>query len=246
MLSPARTRPITRPPRPGAPQPTPRRRRTRALWWLRHRSRQVGQTNLASEEAPTQRTGIRPMTGRPRTSRKRRKSLSIFQANVAKTGPAHDCALALADAEQYDIVLLQEPWTAIRDQRCLTKTHPSYDTFSPVSHWTDTDTRPRVMTYVRWRPELLADQFQPAVSRDLLWLTVNEVTVVNVYRQPFHDAALETLLRWSVPPRCLVAGDFNAKHPTWQTGRLEGRGEAIAAWAAENRLALLFALHSRT
>jgi hypothetical protein len=92
------------------------------------------------------------MTGRPWTNRKRRKSLRIFQANVAKTGPAHDCALALADAEQYDVVLLQEPWTALRDERCLTKTHPSYDTFSPVTHWADTDTRPRVMTYVRRGP----------------------------------------------------------------------------------------------
>jgi hypothetical protein len=94
------------------------------------------------------------------------------------------------------------------------------------------------MTYVRRRPDLLSDQFQPAVSRALLWLTVNDVTVVNVCQQLFHDAALETLLRWP-PPRCLVAGDFNVKHPMWQTGRLEGRGEAIAAWAAENRLALL-------
>ena len=49
------------------------------------------------------------MTGRSWTNRKRRKSLRIFQANVAKTGPAHDCALTLADTGQYDVVLLQEP-----------------------------------------------------------------------------------------------------------------------------------------
>ncbi|KJK73723.1 hypothetical protein H634G_11023, partial [Metarhizium anisopliae BRIP 53293] len=34
-------------------------------------------------------------------------------------------------------------------------------------------------------------------------------------------------------------GDFNAKHYSWQTGRLEGRGEDIATWAAENGLILL-------
>ncbi|KID59415.1 reverse transcriptase, partial [Metarhizium hybridum] len=39
--------------------------------------------------------------------------------------------------------------------------------------------------------------------------------------------------------RTLVAGDFNAKHYSWQTGRLEGRGEDIATWAAENSLNLL-------
>ena len=62
---------------------------------------------------------------------------------------------------------------------------------------------------------------------------------MNIYQRPSYDAALKTLLRWPVPPRCLVAGDFNARHPTWQTGRTKGRGEAIAAWATENRLALL-------
>jgi len=36
-----------------------------------------------------------------------------------------------------------------------------------------------------------------------------------------------------------VAGDFNAKHYSWQTGRLAGRGDDIAAWAAESGLGLL-------
>ncbi|KID94004.1 Ribonuclease H-like protein, partial [Metarhizium majus ARSEF 297] len=44
--------------------------------------------------------------------------------------------------------------------------------------------------------------------------------------------SLDVLLRWSAPERTLVAGDFNAKHYSWQTGRLEG-------WAAENGLNLL-------
>jgi ribonuclease HI len=166
-------------------------------------------------------------------------SLRVFQANIGKSSPAHDCALALADTEQYDIVLLQEPWTAIIKDQCLTKTHPSYDTFSPVDHWTNTDTRPRVMSYIRRRPSLLADQVRPATSRDILWLKVNDVTVVNFYRQPGYDTALETLLHWPIPPKCLVAGDFNAKHPAWQTGRPQHRGEAIASWASRNELALL-------
>ena len=51
--------------------------------------------------------------------------------------------------------------------------------------------------------------------------------------------SLDVLLRWSVPERTLVAGDFNAKHYSWQTGRLEGRGEDIATWAAETGLNLL-------
>lgn len=34
-----------------------------------------------------------------------KKALRVFQANVGKISPAHDCALALADSERYDIVL---------------------------------------------------------------------------------------------------------------------------------------------
>ncbi|KAK4065805.1 hypothetical protein Purlil1_14028 [Purpureocillium lilacinum] len=95
------------------------------------------------------------------------------------------------------------------------------------------------MTYVRRRPGLTADQRRPATTRDILWLTINNTTIVNCYRQPDFDAALDILLAWSPPSRCLVAGDFNAKHYSWQTGRLDGRGDDIAHWAAENRLSLL-------
>ncbi|KAM4058241.1 endonuclease-reverse transcriptase domain-containing protein [Hirsutella rhossiliensis] len=153
--------------------------------------------------------------------------------------PAHDCALALADSERYDIVLLQEPWTEAKDGRCLTKTHPAYDTFSPVDSWDDNSTRPRVMTYVRRRPCLMTDQRRPVATRDILWLTINNITVVNFYRQPYYDEALDILLQWTTPGRCLVAGDFNAKHSSWQAGRLDGRGDDIAYWASENGLSLL-------
>lgn len=71
------------------------------------------------------------------------------------------------------------------------------------------------MTYVRRSAGSVADQKRPATARDILWLTVNGLTVVNFYRQPFYDVALETLLRWSATNKCLVSGDFNAKHPSW-------------------------------
>ena len=41
------------------------------------------------------------MTRWPRMNRDGRGSLRIFQANVGKSPPAHDCALALADTEQF-------------------------------------------------------------------------------------------------------------------------------------------------
>ncbi|KAL3954348.1 hypothetical protein ACCO45_009911 [Purpureocillium lilacinum] len=87
-----------------------------------------------------------------------RRTIRVFQANVGKIPPAHDCALALADAEQYDVVLLQGLWTESKEGRCPTKTHSSYDKFTPVDSWINNSTCPRVMTYVRHRPGLTADQ----------------------------------------------------------------------------------------
>ncbi|KJZ70475.1 hypothetical protein HIM_10147 [Hirsutella minnesotensis 3608] len=95
------------------------------------------------------------------------------------------------------------------------------------------------MTYVRRSAGLVANQKRPAATRDILWITVNGVTVVNFYRQPGYDVSLEILLRWNATDKCLVSGDFNAKHPRWQAGRQEHRGEDIAFWAMDNRLSLL-------
>ncbi|KAJ6437095.1 reverse transcriptase [Purpureocillium lavendulum] len=197
------------------------------------------QTCLSFQETTHRPHLTRSMTRYPRPQQNGKKNLRIFQANVGKIPPAHDCALALADADQYDVVLLQEPWTEAKEGRCLTKTHPAYDTFSPVDSWANNSTRPRVMTYVRRRPGLTADQRRPAATRDILWLTINNMTIVNCYRQLDFDRALDILLAWSPPSRCLVVGDFNAKHYSWQTGRLDGRGDDIAHWAAENCLSLL-------
>ncbi|KAL9572136.1 hypothetical protein ACKAV7_003714 [Fusarium commune] len=176
---------------------------------------------------------------RPRARKCEKKTLRVFQANVGKVPPVHDCALALADSERYDIVLLQEPWTTTANSRCLTKTHPAYDTYSPVETWNSNSTRPSVMTYVRRDSTLSADQNRPYQSRDILWLTVNDTIIVNFYRQNDERDALHTLLQWPIPDRCLVAGDFNARHHTWQTGPTTNRGHEIASWASENDLGLL-------
>ncbi|OAQ65636.1 endonuclease/reverse transcriptase [Purpureocillium lilacinum] len=186
------------------------------------------------------------MNRRPRRQHRDKRLFRVFQANVGKNGPSHDCALALADAERYEVILLQEPWTQVRDSRCLTKTHPAYDTYSPVSTWEDIDTRPRVMTYIRRGARLLADQQRPALSRDILWLVVNGVTLVNIYREPNLDTSLEVLFAWPIPSQCIIAGDFNARHHTWQIGPSRGHGGIIAEWAAENDLDFLNPINTPT
>jgi hypothetical protein len=166
------------------------------------------------------------MHNRQRHHQRAPRTLRVFQANVAKASPGHDCALALADSERFDIVLLQEPWTTARDSKCLTKTHPAYDTFSPVDSW-DESARPRVVTYVRKGGDLLLNQMRPSSSRDILWLVVNNIVVVNFYRQPGLDDALDELLKWIIPSSCLIAGDFNEKHLTWQSGLTSAKAAAL-------------------
>ncbi|KAM4058871.1 ribonuclease H-like protein [Hirsutella rhossiliensis] len=75
-----------------------------------------------------------------RVNQSDKKTLRVFQANVGKISPAHDCALALADSERYDIVLLQEPWTEAKDGRCLTK--PTQPTIPSPQSTAGTTTAP--------------------------------------------------------------------------------------------------------
>src|SRR6478735_2615734 len=194
----------------------------RASWWPRplmlamKQRKNPNSPDQAHRESAESYSSLVLMTGNrySQTRKNDRKPLRIFQAKVGKIPPAHDCALALADSERYDVVLLQEPWTAHTETRCLTKTHPAYDTFTPVDMWNSNDTRPRVMTYVRRDPRLLADQIRPFQTRDILWLTINGITIVNFYYQNNKSDALNILIRWPVPERCLIADDFNARYHT--------------------------------
>ena len=139
--------------------------------------------------------------------------IKIFQANVARSPEAHDIALSLAHAESFDLVLLQEPWTTVRDNKRLTKHHPAYDTYSPTEEWEDN--RPRTMTYVLKSKGLDTQQLRPAASADILWLVVEGLVIVNIYREPRTEDVIHILESWATPPNnTFVARDFNATHPT--------------------------------
>ncbi|KAK5996418.1 putative RNA-directed DNA polymerase from transposon BS-like protein [Cladobotryum mycophilum] len=137
---------------------------------------------------------------RPNSSNKdlaRTKTLRIFQANVGKIGPAHDTALALADTEEFDIILMQEPW-------------------------------------------LGGNQRPTKATRDILWIKTSDITIVNIYRDLDVPETLEAILTWPIPDRCLIAGDFNARHCSWEPGaNAEHQGGRIADWAEETELAQL-------
>lgn len=169
--------------------------------------------------------------GPTRDSSKKPTALRIAQCNVGKRSPANTALLQLCHEEKIDVVLAQEPWSS-HGERLLLNTHPGYDTFSPVDFWEDNESRPRVLTYVR--KGLKAQQTRPSASRDLLWISMQGITIVNVYRPQGNsgdDQTTTTLLEYQPPPNSVVGGDFNSRHPIWEPqSQPTSAGKAIAHW----------------
>ena len=158
------------------------------------------------------------------------KPLRLLQINVGRGGSPHDLALALAQEEHIDVLLVQEPYIFHERDRRITKRHPSFECFTPTDNWTS---RPRVLTYLRKGVGLQAEQVRPLPSnseacRDLLFLTVmspsgHNILIINIYNAPtgctgegLPIQALTLLPRAAFPPHTFLAGDFNLHHPRWQ------------------------------
>lgn len=173
---------------------------------------------------------------------RRGNALRLMQSNVARTPATHDIALNLAWEAGYDVLLVQEPWTELnRHNRKLTKTHPGFDTFSPVEDWTEEPKRPRVLTYVRKRKDITAHHVRPFTSPDCCMVEVNGVLLANVYRRTgYAPGVLEMLEKWTPGPSTVVLGDFNALHWSWQPGhsRHASPGARLAEWVEKVGLAI--------
>ncbi|ESZ89587.1 hypothetical protein SBOR_10028 [Sclerotinia borealis F-4128] len=83
-----------------------------------------------------------------------------------------------------------------------TKTHPGWTLYAPVDSWTGTSPEQREAE----RPRVLT--------------------------QPRTEQVLTYVIELQPPPGCLIGGDFNAIHETWQPGTENQRGgNELAAWA---------------
>lgn len=179
-------------------------------------------------------------TSNQRSRPKQGKLLTLIQNNIGyKSGANHDALLNRAWEAKADIILIQEPWTAIIDGKRKTKTHPRYDTFIPVENWS---LCPRVITYVRKDPRLQAQQLRPFTSRDICWVEINGITVCNVYRDAQgNDLVLSYLESLAIQGRVVIGGDFNAVNWLWQPKAKfhKGPGARIANWILNNDLIIL-------
>ncbi|POS82676.1 hypothetical protein EPUL_004067 [Erysiphe pulchra] len=126
-----------------------------------------------------------------------------MQANVGRGRISHNLALQLAQENNADVVLIQEPWTYRDLTSKQSVAHHNYDTFSHLSTW---DTRPRVLTYIRKSREYRPFQSTIDSSFDMLKITITNRSnqnsnIWNVYNVPTNSintgAGLQALLNSS-------------------------------------------------
>ena len=156
--------------------------------------------------------------------------LRICWANVGRSSPCHITILEAAFQKGMDVVCVQEPFTCANSG---TSTHPGFRHLAPISTW-DAPTasavgRPRVMTYIRKGHHLKLQTRDSLNHPDLLWAVVNGVSILNCYRQPLTLDVLQYVTHLTPPSHCLVGGDFNAKHESFEPGvsAANGGGRAL-------------------
>lgn len=167
--------------------------------------------------------------------------------NVGKGLTNHITALETAYCGGADVVCIQEPWTWPGSR---TQSHPGYEYYTPIDSWSNgmnpgdpvhLSERPRVLTYVRKGAKLQSQQRSMGGAdggggdRDILWVDVNGFTILNIYREPGTNKLVDYVTRLRAPPNCLIGGDFNARHSTFEPGvTTYGRGGELAAWSTDS------------
>ncbi|KAI1676083.1 reverse transcriptase [Pyrenophora tritici-repentis] len=166
------------------------------------------------------------------------KRLRIAWANVGKASECHGTILCRASDENIDAICIQEPWAL---PGTVTKNHPGYHMHAPVIAWDSREERenerPRVLTYTRKGVNLRA-KVLPRVTRDILWTEVNGYAILNVYQNREAPEPAVTYIQELTPPgRCVIGGDMNARHESFEPGSMtRGGGSELARWARNHAM----------
>lgn len=152
----------------------------------------------------------------------------FLQVNLNRSRPAQDLALQLCTEEKIGVAILSEHHT--------TPNHP---------HWaSSTDS----LAAIHWRPRNCPNPCRSiATGEGYVAARVGTYIVFSCYFSPNRSLAefegyLERLsveVRPFLPGVVIVAGDFNAKSPSWGCPRQDRRGRLLESWADSLGLALL-------
>jgi Endonuclease-reverse transcriptase len=135
----------------------------------------------------------------------------------------HSC---LNTAEQTaDIVIIQEPWIGTSQNSFYSISHPSFTTLiSP------TPNKPRTITFISNTNPFLRGSLQPNLCTDediqvlkISTPSIEPIYLFNIYNerprqnqdQPYTIERVLTHI--TLPERTILAGDFNAHHPWWNS-----------------------------
>ena len=89
------------------------------------------------------------------------------------------------------------------------------------------------MTYIRKGHHIKYQARESLDHLDMLWTNVNRVSILNCYRQPLTPNVLQYVTRLTPPQHCVVGGDFNVRHESFEpTVSAASGGIELARWAA--------------
>jgi hypothetical protein len=179
-------------------------------------------------------------------------SIRVLQVNLNRSQPATESALQLALESKVDLILVQEPWLARKEQedsyeQVQSTQHPSFTQLFPRNRII----RPRTLAYIS-----KSSQFQATLATcslndpDIQVLDIvqgtKRIQVLNIYNENDQlSQGLRTIDRVLFPlplaSEAIVLGDFNSHHPLWNPNILRPTPESsrLARWIETNNLSLL-------
>src|SRR5277367_1965874 len=178
-------------------------------------------------------------------------SFKVLQVNLNRSGPATESALQIAVELKIDLLVVQEPWTAPRNQdpdysNTRSILHPSFTQILPA----DLSLRPRTLVYVArsFRPTVALASSSPA-DPDLLVVDIIEgnqrVQLLNIYNEasPLGSGPWtldRVVYHRTLLPGSILLGDFNTHHPWWDPlAKATSGADQLVKWIDTQDLALL-------
>lgn len=153
--------------------------------------------------------------------------LRIWQQNLNKSLIAQQHLLNSAQPNDWDILLLQEPWFG----KTVTRASHRWRVLYPDSHYRDEPATPRLIIFVN--TNLTTEHYEQIQfqSADITGISIKTSTttlvILNVYNDCNHNAALDEItnflsLRYPddhIPDNqhIIIAGDFNRHHEWWES-----------------------------
>lgn len=183
------------------------------------------------------------------------RHLKVIQSNIMKSSPLTESLLQTALENNVSLVLVQEPRlithqspTQLHSNNIRSINHPSFFQLIPK---TILPNKPRVLAYI-----LKSSCFNICLREDLtsdpdyMILEVrhggNKFFIYNIYNQKDQlqstsPRTFERVLKDTRPLNpCLILGDFNLHHPSWDPLSCQTPGaQSFVDWTEDNNLTLL-------